>query len=201
MPIQVNIPFCPTINTNDFDIFIKNLLRDIISFNQDPKNHCDYDQQNNFSYLSQVFKNGIVVDNFGLDINGNNLAILNNITDTNFMVTYKRDNQKVYNKDCRYTVSYWIFIKVKDCEPNFARLNSLVDVFVSMLYEQEYKNYTLDFASSYAFGNKAGKKHKYTTRLDKVIIQDRYDAMQESYNSNNYLYSSIKIELDITPTV
>jgi hypothetical protein len=201
MPININIPFCPNVNTNDYDIFIKNLLRDIIKFNQIASNHCDYDIQNDFSYYSQVFKNGKVVDNNGIDINRNNLAVIDNINETNFMVTYERDNKKVYDPNCRHTVAYWIYIKVKDCEPNFARLNSLADVFISMVTDQTNKNYTIEFTSTYGFGNIPGKKHKYTTRLDKAILLERSDALKESHNSKNYLYTVIKIELDITPTV
>jgi hypothetical protein len=195
-----DIPYCPKKNTNDYDLFFKNLLRDIITFNQEPKNHCDYDNANNFSYISEQFKYGIVVDNFGVDINNNNQSILDNISETNYMVTYRRDNTVIYVDDCRDDVEYYIFIKVKDCEPNFARLNTLADVFIDSIINNR-NTYELEFASTFTFNNQLGKKHKYITKLREAEVQERFDAMSESHNNSNYLYTSIRLKLQIIQTI
>jgi hypothetical protein len=196
------IPYRSEISTNDYDIYFKSLLRDIVAFHIVPSNHDDYDSVNNFSYLSYCFSNGKVIDNYGLDINQNNLKLLDNLSETDYMVTYRRDNNLLYRNDCSNEVEYWFIIKVRDCEPNYARLNTLTDVFIdSIINNVTNDNYTKSFTSEFTDSNGVGKIHTYTSRLTKYKVVDRFDSLQDVHNSKNFIYSTVKLRFKITKTI
>jgi hypothetical protein len=191
-----NIPYRSQISTNDYDITIKNLLKEIIEFHQKPSNHDDYDAGSNFSYLSYMFKFGKVIDNYGIDFNKNNLQILDNITETDFLVTYRRDNKLLY-RDCVPILKYWIVIKLKDCPANYARLNTIADVILDSMINNK-SNFTYEFTSEFTNNNGQGKKNKYQIRLDNIDVLERYDSIIDSHNSKNYIYTTLQIETYIT---
>ncbi len=189
------------IPTNDLDLFIHQMLEDRILFCQNQINF------NNKDYIPTQFKGGKVVDNWGIDLfKDDNLQELNNDQDIEYLITYRRDNQDLYNdKNCNNSITYDFSVMVKDCPNAKSRLNAILDELIYYLadfdkkfgrYEKELST-RIDYQTQTIIDNKT-----YSTNLCQNQILERKDCFYEELTakstSANFLSSIFTIKFQLT---
>lgn len=187
------------LSTNDLDLFVHSLLQDRILFSQNPLNFGGKD------YIPYQFAGGKVIDNWGVDLFiGDNLQELNNEVQTEYLVTYRRDNFDLYSENCSKFITYDFSVMMKDCPNSKSRLNLILDELINYMIDpdkifgiyQKVLTTRIDYGTSALIDNK-----KYSTNLKQNEILKRIDCQYEELTAKstkaNFLTSIFTIKLQI----
>jgi hypothetical protein len=193
------------ISTNDLDLFIHGLLEERILYNQNLANFTTGAVVKD--YIPTQFKGGKVIDNWGVDLfKDDNLQELQNEIDTEYLVTYRRENTDLYDDtNCNNSITYDFSVMMKDCPNAKSRLNLILDELIYYLHDpaRKFGIYTkilttrVDFSSSSLVDNRT-----YTTNLNHNQVLLRKDCFYEELTAKstvaNFLTSLFTIKFQIT---
>jgi hypothetical protein len=182
------------ISTNDLDLIIGELIQEIIDFHSLASNHVENE------YIPYVFAKGKVIDNWGADLyTGDNLQQLQNDQAIEYIVTFRRNNQTLYDK-CSDIIEYDFSISTKDCVTDKARLNSLVDIFIASIINNS-QIYTKTISTRTDDNSSLILNRTYTLHLKQTIVTQRVDQMEEQLqnkgNTTNLLTSLFSLRFKI----
>jgi hypothetical protein len=184
-------------NTNDVDLFIHELLLDIINFYKNPIN-------SNSNFLPTRFSDIEVVDNLGLDMYvRDSLQELNNINGTEVLMTYRPNYDNLYD-NCNGTFTYDFGLLTKDCDSK-ARLKTITDYIIETIleYKESYQN-TVATTIDYTTGTTINPI-KYSCQLDQSKIIQRLDVTNESFigetNRTNFITNLFTIKFKINKII
>lgn len=186
--------FTNQISTNDLDLLVHQLCEEIIAWNSTQTNF-------NTDYVPNIFRKGKVIDNWGVDLFiGDNLQELQNDLDTEYMLTYRRDNTTLYN-NCNFQYIYDFSFSVKDCQNGRARLNSLADLFIESIIKNT-NTYIKTISTRFSTATSTLiENRKYSISLEQCEVEQRLDCMEETIQSKsnqiNFLTNFVKIKLKI----
>lgn len=187
------------ISTNDLDLFINTLINDVLTWHSTDANF-------NNNYLPTVTKGFRIIDNWGLDLfNTDNLNELSNNEAIKYLVTYRRNNEGLYKKNCNIpTVNYDFSFMIKDCPDGKYLLNALADVFIeSIIYNNIYYDLELSTRLQYDPNGQDVEilKKKYRCILNTTEFVGREDTWMQEFeaqnNKINYLTNGITLKFII----
>lgn len=198
----------PYISTNDLDLFIHTIIQERIVYNSTLANYPNNQYTGGFdNYIVGQFTGGKVIDNWGVDLFiGDNLQELQNETQTQYLVTYRRDNQDLYDvENCNQIIKYDFSVMIKDCPNSKARLNLIMDELIYYLTDPDKKLATISkiLSTRVDFGiNATTNPRQYKTNLASNKILLRKDCFYEEIASKstkiNFLSGLFVIEMSIT---
>lgn len=184
-------------NTNDVDLFIHELLLDIIRFYQDPLNSTG-------DFLTTRFADIKVVDNLGIDMYvRDSLQELNNMDGTEVLLTYRPNYDNLYD-NCNGSFTYDFGLLTKDCDSK-ARLKTITDYIIETIleYTESYQNTVstnIDFSSQSVVN-----PTKYACQLNQSKIIQRLDVTNESFisetNRTNFITNLFTIKFKINKII
>lgn len=190
----INQNFNNYISTNDLDLVIGELSQEIINHHSVLANNPLND------YIAYVFNKGKVIDNWGADLyESDNLQQLQNDEGVEFMLTFRRDNQQLYDR-CSAIITYDFSISTKDCVTDKARLNSIVDIFISSIVNNDLI-YQKEISTRVDNTDNLILPRKYSIHLKQTEVVERLDQMSEQLqnkgNTANFLTSVFKLKFKI----
>jgi hypothetical protein len=194
MSFTITQNFNDYISTNDLDLVIGELSQEILDHHALISNNPAND------YISYVFLNGKVIDNWGSDLyEGDNLQQLQNDQGIEYILTYRRDNTNLYDR-CSAIITYDFSISTKDCVTDKSRLNSIADIFISSIINNDSR-YDSTISTRVDLNNTLIKPRKYSIHLRQTEVVERIDSMSEQLqnkgNTANFLTTIFKLKFKI----
>lgn len=193
----------PRISTNDLDLFINTLITDVLTW-------CSDDTHFSNNFLPTIFRGYKIIDNWGLDLfDSDNLMELSNNEDIKYLVTYRRDNEHLYKKNCRIeTVEYDFSFMIKDCKDGKYLLNVLADTFIEAIIYNKI-NYDLELSTRVQYSTATVPPiptveillRNYRCVLNNTEFIRRQDTFMQEFeaqnNKINYLSNGITLKFTI----
>jgi hypothetical protein len=151
----------------------------------------------------QDFKNGRVIDNWGVDLYKNDTLQKQADKDgTQYFLTFLLDeNNSNQTQKCEYAVTYDFSFMLSDCNPSGLgsskqRLTRMAD----LLIESILKNDSVLVATTQTAINinQLAERGKYKIPLKASRLRNRTANLEEKINQTNYLTTNLSIQFLIT---